>query len=221
MNLNKRIETIRLKIRKKYIKITAKKRKKRIKNHNFTIISNNCWGGFIYQSYALKYNSPTIGLFIMAEDYIDFIKNFKENINKDIKEINYLDSKWYKTLKNNESFGKYPIGKIGDIEIHFLHYKSFEEAIEKWNRRKERINYNNVLFKFSEMNSCEEKDIINFQSLKLKNKICFVTNKYKHLVNDYTYVVTNKKELTSSYEPFGKSFKVNINEYIDNISDSK
>lgn len=45
----------------------------------------------------------------------------------------------------------YPIGKLGnDVEIHFLHYKSETEAQEKWNRRLKRMNFNNILFKFSD-----------------------------------------------------------------------
>lgn len=30
----------------------------------------------------------------------------------------------------------YPIGKLDDIEVHFSHYDSQEEAMEKWTRRK-------------------------------------------------------------------------------------
>lgn len=41
------IEGIRLRIRNAYVKQTADARRKKIKNTNFTIISNNCWGGSI------------------------------------------------------------------------------------------------------------------------------------------------------------------------------
>ena len=88
------LETIRIKLGRFYITKTAKIRRKRIKIENFTIISNNCWGGFIYQSYNLKYNTPTIGLFFMAEDYIEFLKDIKKWIYKPIQFINYQDSKY-------------------------------------------------------------------------------------------------------------------------------
>ena len=54
---------------------------------------------------------------------------------------------------------KCPIGVLDDIEVVFLHYKSEQEALEKWNRRSKRINWNNIVFKFSEQNYCgiEEK----------------------------------------------------------------
>jgi uncharacterized protein (DUF1919 family) len=45
-----------------------------------------------------------------------------------------------------ESFKtEYPVGQLGDITLHFNHYKSFEEAKEIYNRRKDRINKHNLL----------------------------------------------------------------------------
>lgn len=136
------IETIRIKSRRFYIKNTAKLRRKKISSEDFTIISNNCWGGFIYQSYNLKYNTPTIGLFFMAEDYINFLIDIKNIIYRDIKFINYKDSKYYNHFKEWDKFGTYPIGIFegSDIEIHFLHYSSEEKVITDWNRRVSRIN---------------------------------------------------------------------------------
>lgn len=43
-------EGIRLKLKKLYFDSTAKLRRKLLKHTDFTIISNNCWGGFVYQS---------------------------------------------------------------------------------------------------------------------------------------------------------------------------
>lgn len=219
--IRKKVETLKLKIRRKYMNATAKNRKSKINNLDFTIISNNCWGGFIYQSYNLQYNTPTIGLFFVAEDYIKFVKQLKKYLDLELKEVKPEDSKWYEQLKNNASFGKYPIGKIDDIEIQFLHYKSFEEAKKTWDRRKKRVNYNNILFKFSDMNFCSEENIREFQNIPLKNKICFITKKNKHLSNSYTFIVTNGKELTASCEPFGKSSKVDINKIINSLKSKK
>ena len=35
----------------------------------FTIISNNCWGGLVYQHYNLSYDSPTVGCYFFALTY--------------------------------------------------------------------------------------------------------------------------------------------------------
>ena len=84
------IDTIKLKLRKFYIKKTSKIRKRKLNNNDFTIISNNCWAGTIYQSYGLEYNTPTLGLFFMAKDYIKFVSNLKYYINKELVFINFL-----------------------------------------------------------------------------------------------------------------------------------
>ena len=215
---NIKLESIKIKLRSKYIKATKKIRRKRITSKNFTIISNNCWAGFVYQSYNMEYNTPTVGLFFMADDYIKFVSNLRHYMSID--EINFIEphnSKWYENLKNISKFGEYPIGKLGDIEIQFLHYKNKDEAQYKWNKRKERVNYKNILYKFSEMNECTEKQIIAFQKLKLKNKLCFVSGKYKKLCNDFTFQVTERNFLNASDEPFGKSRKVNVDNIINNL----
>ncbi|MBQ6285181.1 MAG: DUF1919 domain-containing protein [Bacilli bacterium] len=214
------VETIKIKVRRYYIKKTAKIRSKKITNDNFTIISNNCWGGFIYQSYALKYNTPTVGMFFMADDYIKFISNLKHYLDiDDIIFMNPKESKWYKYLSANSSFGTYPIVKLDDIEIFCLHYHSEQEFIEKWNERKKRINYNNILFKFSEMNQCKKQNILDFKKLKYKNKICFISKKYKDLADENTFIVSKdlKNQIKSTDEPIGNSHIVNVNNIINNL----
>ena len=159
MNL---ISTIKLVVRNKYYRMM-------LKNKDFTIISNNCWGGFIYQIFKLPYNTPTVGLFLFAEDYVEFCKNIKYYLSKQIIFIDKNSSKYKEHISKN-----YPIGRIDDIEIHFMHYRTSEEAIEKWERRKKRINWNNIIFKFSQKDLCNKDNIINFMNLEHKNKVCFV-----------------------------------------------
>ena len=143
-----------------------------MKNKDFTIISNNCWGGFIYQIFKLPYNTPTIGLFFFADDYVKFCSNIEYYLKNNLYFIEREESK-YKDYISKE----YPIGKIDDIEVHFLHYKSSKEAKEKWDRRKKRINWNNIIFKFSQRDLCSKNNIIDFTNLEYKNKICFVKEK--------------------------------------------
>jgi len=77
----------------------------------------------------------------------------------------------------------YPIGKLYDIEIHFLHSQDNEDAISKWNNRKIRLNYNHLFYKFSDAYLIDENDLIVFEKLPLKNKVLFVSKKYKGLSN--------------------------------------
>ncbi|UDM70612.1 DUF1919 domain-containing protein [Vagococcus fluvialis] len=151
----------------------------RLKNKDFTIISDNCWGNFMYEKVNLPYNSPFIGLFIYAEDYLKMLDNLSYYLNQELTFIEH--SKWEDLMPNKNIIGTYPVGILDDIEIHFLHYKTADEAYNKWNRRKDRINYNNLFIKISERALCKEEHIIKFNELPYKNKVCFTKNKYPKL----------------------------------------
>lgn len=59
-------EGLRLKVLKVRRNLFADIRRKGLENTDFTIISNNCWGGMVYESYNLPKQSPTVGLFYEA-----------------------------------------------------------------------------------------------------------------------------------------------------------
>lgn len=115
--------------------------RKRISNTNFTILSSNCIGGCIYHRLGHKFLSPTINLFFDNDEFITFCLYIKEYIKEDI----YFDRKTH---------SNFPVGRIGgiharnkslpEIKINFVHYDSNAEAEEAWNRRKDRINLENL-----------------------------------------------------------------------------
>lgn len=172
-----KIRNLRAKIKKR---IVCKRRRKLLlsENSNFSIISNNCWGGLVYQYFGLPYTSPTIGLFFMDDDYIKFLERLDYYLAQPLKFISIENSR-YKQRLQSESTAKvnYPIALLDDIEIHFLHYKSEKEAEEKWYRRIKRLNRNKLLIKMSQR-SLDSKEILDrFEVLPFKNKICFTEHK--------------------------------------------
>ena len=124
----------------------ANHRKKQLKSVDFTIISNNCWGGMIYESYNLPKESPTVGMFFMAKDYIEFLSDLNGYINGKLTFIRPEESRWKDApqVAGDKRFGTYPVGVLSNgknsIEIFFLHYHSEQEAREKWERRIKRLN---------------------------------------------------------------------------------
>lgn len=107
-------EGIRLKLTQYWRKGLSIYRKKQLKNTDFTIISNNCWGGMIYESYNLPKESPTVGLFFMADDYIKFLTYLKEYLAADLHFIKPENSRWKNVdaIKDDKRFGSYPVGKL-------------------------------------------------------------------------------------------------------------
>lgn len=171
--LNKFRKNVKEKIEKFFYETKRFFVKKSIKNKDFSIISNNCWAGRAYQYLDMPYLSPTAGLYFFAPDYIKFVSDLKRYLNTPLRFINPEESKYYEEIKKRNQTDK-PIGILDDVEIVFLHYKSKEEAEEKWNRRKERVNYDNIIIKFSRMDLCTEKEIEDFDNLPFENK--FVLN---------------------------------------------
>ena len=148
-----------------------KKIRAKINNENFTIISNNCFAGSIYQDLGVEYRSPTVGLFFYSDCYMKFVDNMKYYLNLEL--IFTSKSKYH----NNKL--SYPVGILDDIEIHFLHYATEKEAKEKWDRRKSRINFNNIFYIFSDRDGFNDKNFEDFLRFN-GNKILFSANeKYK------------------------------------------
>lgn len=87
-------EGLRLKILKFWRLGLANYRRKQLKSTDFTIISNNCWGGMIYESYNLPKESPTVGMFFIAKDYIEFLSDLKGYVNGKLTFIKPEKSRW-------------------------------------------------------------------------------------------------------------------------------
>ena len=148
-------------------------RNKKLNNRDFSIICNNCWGGAVYRRFGLPYRSPTAGLYFYADDFVKLCGDLRSYMEAELEFIPYTESK-YKEELERKGQQNVPIARLKDIEIIFLHYKTPEEAKEKWERRAARINYDNLIFKFSKMNLCTEKALQAFDALEADKKICFL-----------------------------------------------
>ncbi|MBE5921850.1 MAG: DUF1919 domain-containing protein [Lachnospiraceae bacterium] len=184
--------------------------RKRIRSRDFTIISNNCWAGRTYQYLGMPYLSPTVGLYFFAEDYLRFVSKLHHYLALDLKFIPAEQSKYIDELrKKNQT--TVPIGILDDVEIIFLHYHSEEEAREKWERRKQRINYDNMFIKFSKMNLCTEEEMRRFDELPFSNKFMLNNRKRtKYSCEIYWNGPSNEKEILSDTKPYPGNLKLPV-----------
>lgn len=160
----------------------------KLKNTNFSVISSNCNGGFILHDLGQRFNSPTVNLYLFPKDFIKLVKNLK----------------YYMSLKLSfvkEDGKNYPIGVLDDIRVYFMHYKSEEEAENKWEERKKRINYDNIFIMMTDKDGCTYEDLKEFDSLEYKNKVVFTHLDYPEFKSAcYIKGYENQVEVGHIYE---------------------
>lgn len=152
-----------------------------LRNKDFTIISDNCWGGLVYKHFAMEYGSPFANLFLFPPCYLELLQDFEKNVNLELHFIDPSASKYAETMKERNSLGTYPVGVLGEsIELHLLHYRSEADAKLKWYKRRARINFDNIMFKFSDRDKPSPDFIKQFDALSLRNKVCFSDTPYPY-----------------------------------------
>lgn len=151
-------------------KLRLKNKKRKLKNLDVTILCSDCIGGVIYNDFNMRFNSPTVNLYIKPSDFIKFCADLDFYLNSELK---------FKENKNHI------VGLLNDVEIHFLHYKTFEEAKNKWLERSKRINKNNICLILTCKDGYALKDIKTFDKLNYKNKVVFVPEKYNNFNSSF------------------------------------
>lgn len=164
-------------------KIFSTIRKRRLKNHNPSILANNCNGGVITHDLGLQFNSPLVNAGMYAEYYIKFLKNVEHYFSQPLVRIEDDPDGWY-------------TAKCDDIQILLGHTKTYEESLANWERRKKRFNPDNMFVVFCDKMGCTYDMIKEFDELPIKNKVIFTHKPYPEFKSAY-YIkgFENEKEV--------------------------
>ena len=153
-----------------------------MKKQNISILCNNCIGGCISHDLGLRFNSPTVNMFFHDLDFFDFVEDFDYYIKQPLIPI--------ENPRYDPNAPDYPVAILSggeyhkDIELHFLHYNSFDEVKEKWETRKSRLYLENLYVIWTFMGMPQDEAIYaRAQRLPIKNKVLFVN----HPVNKAKY----------------------------------
>lgn len=184
--------------------------------NEISIISTNCFAGRIMQDVGMEYNSPTLGLYFMYPDFIEFLQNLRYYLTE--AKIEFVSRSKY-TLGNErkEKWSHwYPIGLLGGkVEIHFLHYHSESEAAEKWYRRASRVNFDNLFIIGMDQNLCTEKDISDFDKLPFERKIMFSSKNLPLKCIEYMPEFSKEESVGDAYKYGHIFYKHLINHFIN------
>ena len=155
------MELIRRAERKWYL---SRKRRK-LKNKAPSILSSNCNGAMILHDMGCRFNTPTVNLYMLPEDFLRFLENPRR----------YLTAVPQQKQDKEHAF---PVGTVEDITVYFMHYSSFEEARDKWVERSARVDMQQVFVMMTDQNGCTEEQIARFDALPYKNKVIFTHKPY-------------------------------------------
>lgn len=109
---------------------------KKLQNKDFTILCSNCIGGYIYHRLEQQFQTPTINTYIKPSEFIHFCL--------------HLDYYLAQKLQFIDTPNDFPVaqlagtGDIPTITILFIHEESMEDANQNWERRKVRVNKENL-----------------------------------------------------------------------------
>lgn len=137
-----------------------------LQRSNLSIISRSCFGGLISNLLGLQFLSPFVNLWMNPKDFICFLRHPHDYMEEEL---------IFKEKKYRESYG-FDIATFtcGNVSIVMEHYCDFNEAVDLWNERKKRINWNNLLV----VTITEDPEILReFDALPYEKKICFVSFK--------------------------------------------
>lgn len=208
-------EGVRIRLRNGYIRATAAARQKKLKNKTFTVISNNCWGGLVYESYGLEKQSPTVGAYFAPEEYLRFLSRLEYYLKEcEMTFVTPQDARHKQLYMQDKRFGTFPIARVGDVEIAMLHYHSEEEARQKWERRCKRVNWDRLLVKMNDQNGCTREQAEAFWQLPFANKVFFTVRDWGA---DCVKLPYGGEYVLSTQEPFGASRYLNVNRLINDL----
>ena len=148
-------------------RLYIERKKLRLKNKNPTLISSNCNGAFILHDLGCRFNSPTVNLYINASDFLKMISDPRKYFQAVPVEV--------------KSSLPFPVGRVEDITVYFMHYSSFDDAKEKWIVRSARADLNHFYVMMTDRNGCTEADVLAFDALPIKHKVIFTHKPYPEI----------------------------------------
>lgn len=171
-------------IKQKMRAFCSKSRRKKVvqqlneENHleKCSIICSNCIGAILLHDLHLRFDSPTVNLWFEAADFVEFVENLEHYLSVPLTQVQ-MDTKL-----------GYPVGYLeGKVKIYFQHFTSPEQAVEKWEARKKRVDIDNLFLICTDRDGMTKELLERYLQLPHK-KIIFVSHKDMVLGEECIYV---------------------------------
>ena len=135
-----------------------------------SILSNNCLGALICHDLGIKFDTPTVNLWMTCDDFLDFMENLPTMLKEEVVEVTGSPS-------------PSPVGRLaGQVTLNFTHYPSFDEAKSIWNRRRERVDFQHMVVVMADNSNLSDAAIERFKCLPNPKKMFVQSPHTKSLV---------------------------------------
>lgn len=136
---------------------------RKLRNSNFTILCPNCIGGCIYHRLEHQFLSPTVNCYMTSRDFVQFCLHLDYYLGQ---ELCFVTSPYPYPLAELRGTDSIPT-----ITIHFNHDVYEECAKNDWNRRKARINKDNLYIILYMIDGISFEEVKMLENYPCNNKV--------------------------------------------------
>jgi uncharacterized protein (DUF1919 family) len=152
--------------------------RRRLANHRFSLIANDCWGGELHRVLGEPFRTPFIGLMIMAPCYLRILGDLPRALASPLEPV---ERSRYVVPNRLRADRPYPVGVLADVdaEVHFLHFATWEDAAEKWSRRAARVDPGELFVVLTaDKMYCTDDEVTAFAALPFERKLLIAARTY-------------------------------------------
>ena len=144
-----------------------------LENRDFSFLVPNCLGGILLHDLGLRFLSPTVNLMMRQDDFLSFVTNLDAYLSEQLSFLKRPEGECPRAFLS-------PAG-LPQILIHFTHYKTEQDASQKWYERAKRLNKDNLFILIEERDGIGRKELEAFGTLKARGIVAFTCNEYPDL----------------------------------------
>ena len=133
-------------------------------NDNFSILCSNCIGGIIYHRLGKQFLSPTINMHMSNPDFVSFCLHLDTYLSQDLAFIQ---------TDENHPVALLSADGLKPIKLYFNHAHSEAEAQEAWEKRKTRIQKDNLFLILYNLDGITLQELRQLETVPCRNKVIF------------------------------------------------
>ncbi len=133
-------------------------------NDNFSILCSNCIGGIIYHRLGKQFLSPTINMHMSNPDFVSFCLHLDTYLGQNLTFIQ---------ADENHPVALLSAAGLKTIKLYFNHANSEAEAQEDWDRRKTRIQKDNLFLILYNLDGITLQELRQLETVPCRNKVIF------------------------------------------------